>query len=58
MLNSLYKGPSHDYTQDLTLNLGLNLTSINTNNGIFNFKAGVFLGTGRVDLLFGKSFIQ
>ena len=41
MMNSLYKGPSQDYTQDLTLNLGLNLAaSINTNNGIFNFKAG------------------
>ena len=41
MLNSLYKGPSPDITQDLTLNLGLNLlTSIATNHGIFNFKAG------------------
>ncbi len=41
MMNSLYKGPSQDYTQDLTLNLGLNIAaSINTNNGVFNFKAG------------------
>jgi hypothetical protein len=41
MLNSLYKGPSPDLTQTLTLNLGLNLsTSIATNHGIFNFKAG------------------
>ena len=41
MMNSLYKGPSQNYTQDLTLNLGINLaTSIKTNNGMFNFKAG------------------
>ena len=41
MLNSLYKGPSAEFTQALTLNLGLNLsTSIATNHGIFNFKAG------------------
>jgi len=41
MLNSLYKGPSVDLIQDLTLNLGLNITtSIITNHGIFNFKAG------------------
>ncbi|MAO71766.1 MAG: hypothetical protein CMD02_04570 [Flavobacteriales bacterium] len=41
MMNSLYKGPSPEYTQDLTLNLGLNLAaSINTNNGIFNLRAG------------------
>ena len=41
MLNSLYKGPSTDFTQDLTLNLGLNIaTSITTNHGIFNFKLG------------------
>ena len=41
MLNSLYKGPSTEFTQALTLNLGLNLsTSIATNHGIFNFKAG------------------
>ena len=41
MLNSLYKGPSAEFTQDLTLNLGLNLsTSISTNHGIFNFKVG------------------
>tara|TARA_B100001758_G_scaffold72086_1_gene60759 strand:- start:1775 stop:3661 length:1887 start_codon:yes stop_codon:yes gene_type:complete len=41
MFNSLYKGPSAELTQPLKLNLGLNLTtSINTNYGIFNFKAG------------------
>ena len=41
MLNSLYKGPSAEITQALTLNLGLNInTSITTNYGIFNFKAG------------------
>ena len=41
MFNSLYKGPSAEITQDLTLNLGLNIaTSITTNYGIFNFKAG------------------
>ena len=41
MLNSLYKGPSSDFTQALTLNLGLNLsTSINTKHGTFNFKSG------------------
>ena len=41
MMNSLYKGPSQNYTQDLTLNLGINLTtSIKTNNGMFNFKVG------------------
>ena len=41
MLNSLYKGPSPNLTQPLTLNLGLNLsTSIATRNGIFNFKSG------------------
>ena len=41
MINSLYKGPSADFTQDLKLNLGLNLsTSIATNHGIVNFKVG------------------
>ena len=41
MLNSLYKGPSPDLTQALTLNLGLNLsTSISTKHGIFNLKSG------------------
>ena len=41
MLNSLYKGPSPNLTQSLTLNLGLNLsTSIATRNGIFNLKSG------------------
>ena len=41
MLNSLYKGPSKDLTQALTLNLGLNLsTSITTKNGVFNLKSG------------------
>jgi len=41
MLNSLYKGPSSDFTQALTLNLGLNLsTSITTKHGTFNFKSG------------------
>ena len=41
MLNSLYKGPSAELTQNLTLNLGLNIaTSITTDRGVFNFKAG------------------
>ena len=41
MLNSLYKGPSPNLTQPLTLNLGLNLsTSVATKNGIFNLKSG------------------
>ena len=41
MLNSLYKGSSSDFTQPLTLNLGLNLsTSITTNHGTFNLKSG------------------
>ncbi len=41
MLNSLYKGPSLEFTQALTLNLGLNLsTSISTKIGTFNFKSG------------------
>ena len=41
MFNSLYKGPSTELTQALTLNLGLNLTtSITTQYGIFNFKSG------------------
>jgi hypothetical protein len=41
MLNSLYKGPSPDLTQSLTLNLGLNLsTSIATKHGTFNLKSG------------------
>ena len=58
MLNSLYKGPSQDYTQDLTLNLGLNLASINTNNGIFNFKAGGVSWYRQSRLTVWKSFIQ
>ena len=41
MLNSLYKGSSSDFTQPLTLNLGLNLsTSISTKHGTFNLKSG------------------
>ena len=41
MLNSLYKGPSGDLTQALTLNLGLNLTtSFATNYGTYDFKFG------------------
>ena len=41
MLNSLYKGPSADLTQALTLNLGLNLTtSFATNYGTYDFKFG------------------
>ena len=41
MLNSLYKGPSADLIQNLTLNLGLNLTtSFNTKYGNYNFKSG------------------
>ena len=41
MLNSLYKGPSADLTQALTLNLGLNLTtSFATNYGTYDFKLG------------------
>ena len=41
MLNSLYKGPSPDLNQALTLDLGLNIaSSIATNYGVFNLKAG------------------
>ena len=41
MFNSLYKGPSADLNQALTLNLGLNLsTSIATKHGAFNLKSG------------------
>ena len=41
MINSLYKGPSADFTQALTLNLGLNLTtSFTTKYGTYNFKSG------------------
>ena len=41
MLNSLYKGPSPQFSQDLTLNLGLNLsTSIATKYALLNFKVG------------------
>lgn len=41
MFNSLYKGPSSQFSQDLTLNLGLNLsTSITTKYALLNFKAG------------------
>ena len=41
MLNSLYKGPSADLIQNLTLNLGLNLTtSIATKYGNYDFKTG------------------
>ena len=41
MLNSLYKGPSEDLTQALTLILDLNVsTSIFTNHGKFNLKSG------------------
>ena len=56
MLNSLYKGPSPDFTQKLTLNLGLNLsTSINTKHGTFNLKQEVFHGIDKVDLLYGET---
>ena len=41
MINSLYKGPSDEFTKPLTLDLGLNLkTSIHTKYGVFNFKSG------------------
>ena len=41
MINSLYKGPSEEFTRTVTLDLGLNLrTSINTDFGIFNFSSG------------------
>ena len=41
MINSLYKGPSEEFTSSLTLDLGLNLrTSINTDFGVFNFSSG------------------
>ena len=41
MINSLYKGPSDEFTRPLTLDLGLNLkTSIHTKHGVFNFKSG------------------
>jgi hypothetical protein len=41
MINSLYKGPSEDFTSQLTLDLGLNLTTtIRSKYGIFNVKSG------------------
>ena len=41
MLYSCYIGPSSEFTQSLTLNLGLNLsTSMTTNYGNFNLKSG------------------
>ena len=41
MINSLYKGPSEEFTRTVTLDLGLNLrTSINTDFGVFNFSSG------------------
>ena len=41
MINSLYKGPSEQFTKTLTLDLGLNLrTTINTDFGNFNFSSG------------------
>ena len=41
MMNSLYKGPSEDNLNPLTLNLGLNLkTSIITDFGTFTIKSG------------------
>ena len=41
MINSLYKGPSEQFTKSLTLDLGLNLrTTINTDFGNFNFSSG------------------
>ena len=41
MINSLYKGPSEEFTRTITLDLGLNLrTSINTDFGVFNFSSG------------------
>ena len=41
MINSLYKGPSEEFTSSVTLDLGLNLrTSINTDFGVFNFSSG------------------
>ena len=40
MINSLYKGPSEDFTSNVTLDLGLNLrTTINTDFGVFNFSS-------------------
>ena len=41
MINSIYKGPSEQFTKTLTLDLGLNLrTTINTDFGNFNFSSG------------------
>ncbi|MBD00126.1 MAG: hypothetical protein CL841_02030 [Crocinitomicaceae bacterium] len=41
MINSLYKGPSEEFTRTVTLDLGLNIrTSINTGFGVFNFSSG------------------
>ena len=41
MINSLYKGPSEEFTRTVTLDLGLNLrTAINTDFGVFNFSSG------------------
>ena len=41
MINSLYKGPSEEFTRTVTLDLGLNLrTAITTDFGVFNFSSG------------------
>ena len=41
MINSVYKGPSEEFNQSLTLNLGLNLrTSLFTNFGNFTVRSG------------------
>ena len=41
MINSVYKGPSEELNQSLTLNLGLNLrTSLYTDFGNFTIKSG------------------
>jgi hypothetical protein len=41
MINSLYKGPSEEYINPLTLNLGLNLTTtFATDYGTFKVKSG------------------
>jgi hypothetical protein len=41
MINSLYKGPSEEYINPLTLNLGLNLTTtFATDYGTFKLKSG------------------
>ena len=58
MLNSLYKGSSPDFTQPLTLNLGLNISlQFLLNMVLLILNQGVFHGIDKADLLFGETIL-